>query len=448
MKSPHIVIVGGVAAGLSAATRALRQNPGARVTVFERGAVPSYAACGLPYWLGGEIAEVERLVVRSPAQLRAGGIHLRLRHEVEGIDTGAATVTVRDLESGRSLREPYDRLLLAPGARAVRPPFAQTDLQGVHVLRSLADAQGIMDDLSGVSRVAIVGAGYIGLELAEQLTRCGLSVVVLEAAPAPGGRVVDPELRGLIAEAVTEGGAELRTGVTVTELLGSGRVSTVRTDAGDVRAGLVVVAVGVRPETELALAAGLRLGKTGAVAVNARQESSVPGIWAAGDVAEARHRVTGRRVWIPLGLTANRMGRVAGVNMAGGDARFPGVVGTGIFRVFGLGVARTGLTGEEAEALGLDAVSEDLASHDRAGYMPDDAPLRVRLTAEAGSGRLLGAQLLGRPESVMRVNAAAALLHRRNRIGDLSDMDFAYAPPFSPTFDPLIVAAERLARRL
>ena len=446
----RIVIVGGVAAGMSAASRAKRTNPDAEVVVFERGDFISYGACGLPYVLGGAVDDWDDLVARTPEQMRSRGIGVRLRHDVTGVDAGARTVTVYDRDAGRTVTEPYDRLLVATGVRAFRPDWARTDLAGVHVLREIPDGQAIERSLEGAKRVCIVGGGYIGLELAENLCRQGLKVTLLERGPEVGGRVVDLEYRRRIRAELERHGVDVRCGVTVQALSGgAGRVTGVQTDGGEVKADVVVVAVGVTPNVELLRAAGARIGKTGAAAVNLRQETSVPGIYAAGDNCESLHRVTRRRVHLPLGLTANRMGRVAGVNMAGGDARFPGVVGTGIFKVFGLGVARTGLTQAEAEALGLDAVSVDVESTDHAGYYADARPIRVRLTGERGSGRLLGGQLLAENHlSVKRVDVLAAHLHRRGQVSDLFEMDLAYAPPFSGVWDVLLVAADRLSRAL
>lgn len=444
----RIVVVGGVAAGMSAASRAKRFDPGAEVVVFERGEYISYGACGLPYVLGGAVDDWDDLVARTPEQMRGRGIGVRLRHEVTGVDPQARTVTV----SGPSgvCTEPYDRLLIATGVSAIRPDWARTDAAGVHVLREIPDGQAIARSLEGARRVCIVGTGYIGLELAENLCRQGLSVVMLERGDEVGGNIVDVEYRRRIRAELERNGVDVRCGVTVEGLtVREGRVSGVQTDAGLVRADTVVVAVGVRPNVELLKAAGARLGKTGAAAVNVRQETSVPGIYAAGDNCETVHRVTRRKVHVPLGLTANRMGRVAGVNMAGGDATFPGVVGTGIFKVFGLGVARTGLGQADAERLGLDAVSVDVESTDHASYYAGAAPIHVRLTGERGSGRLLGGQLIcSNPQSVKRVDVLAAHLHQRGKVEDLFQMDLAYAPPFSGVWDVLLVAADRLQRAL
>ena len=445
----RILIVGGVAAGMSAASRAQRQNPDGEVVVYEAGEYISYAACGLPYVLGGEVRGegFDRLVVRTPAQMRGRGISVRLGHRAEGIDARAGTLTVRGPD-GATTTEPYDRLLLATGADPVVPPFAQTGLEGVHVLKTIPSAQELDASLRGARRVCIIGGGYIGLEMAEMLRARDLSVVVVERLPDLA-TILDAPLRVPIRGALHRHGVDVRTGVTVTGLQGQGRVSGVETDAGLIRADTVLVAVGVRPNTELAEAAGARLGETQAVAVNRRQETSVAGIYAAGDNTQATHRVTGQPVWVPLGLTANRMGRVAGVNMAGGDASFPGIVGTGIFRTFELGVALTGVTQAQAEGAGLDAVSVDLSSTDSAGYHVSSQPVHIRLTGEKGTGRLLGAQIVAENHlAAKRIDVIAALLGVGATVEDLFETDLAYAPPFSSTWDFPLVAADKLLRQL
>ena len=446
----RIVIVGGVAAGMSAASRARRFDPKVEIVVFERGEWISYGACGLPYVLGGDVDNFDSLVARTPEQIRGRGIGVRLRHEVTGIDAGAGTLTVFDRDAGRTVTEPYDRLLIATGVSPIRPDWATTDLRGVHVLKDIPDGQAIQASLEGAKRACIVGGGYIGLELAENFRARGLSVVMLEKGPEVAGRILDTPYQRRIREVVEANGVNVRCGTTVTGLTGkAGRVTGVQTDAGLVRADVVVVSVGVKPNTALARAAGVRLGKTGAVAVNIRQETNVAGIYAAGDNTEATHRVTRRRVHIPLGLTANRMGRVAGVNMAGGHATFPGILGTAIFKTFSLGVARTGLTQAEADALGLDAHSVDVSSTDHAGYYADAAPIHVRLTAERTTGRLLGTQIVAHHHlSAKRVDVVAALLQQRGTVQDLFDCDLAYAPPFSSVWDVMLVAADRLHREV
>lgn len=450
MSAPRILIVGGVAAGMSAALRAKRHAPDADVVVFERGEIPSYGACGLPYVLGGEVDGWDALVARTPAQLRAEGVSVRLGHDVTDVDAAAARVTVRDAGGG-TRAEAYDRLLLATGVTPVRPPWMPGDgVAGLHVLRDIPDGRAIDASLRGARRVAIVGAGYIGLELAEAFRARGLSVVMVEMAPHVAGRVLDAPFRDLVRDELERNGVDVRAGTAVEGVAQrDGRVTGLHTAGGGVRADAVVVAVGVRPETALAEAAGARLGESGAIAVDDGQRTSADGVWAAGDNCEALHRVTGQPAHVPLGLAANRMGRVAGITMAGGDARFPGIAGTGIFKAFALGVGRTGLTQEEAEHHGLDAVSADITQGDHAGYYPDTRPVDIRLTAERGTRRLLGAQVVARNhESAKRVDVVAALLHTGASVDDLADADLAYAPPFAGVFDALLIAAGRVRTTL
>ncbi len=444
----RIVIVGGVAAGMSAATRAKRHSPQAEVVVFERGEYVSYGACGLPYVIGGDVGSFEDLIARTPERMRREGIGVRLRHEVTGVDAAAQTVTVQE-SGGRVRREPYDHLLLATGVLPVRPDWAITGAAGVHVLRDIPDGRALEASVKGAQRAIIVGGGYIGLELAEALRSRGLSVVLVERGPDVAGRILDPEYQCRVRGELERGGVDVRCGVDVQTLTAkNGRVTGAQTSAGLLLGDLVMVAVGVRPNVQLAQSAGVKLGRTGAVRVNNKQETSVEHVYAAGDNSESVQRVTRRRVHVPLGLSANRMGRVAGVNMAGGEAHFPGIVGSGIFKTFGLGVARTGLSQLEAEALGLNAVSADVTSTDHAGYYADAAPIWVRLTAERGTGRLLGAQILGHPGSVKRIDVIATLLHSRGKVQDLAELDLAYAPPFSSVWDVLLVAAGQVSRAL
>ncbi|WP_161883444.1 FAD-dependent oxidoreductase [Deinococcus alpinitundrae] len=442
----RIVIVGGVAAGMSAATRAKRQNPDAEVVVFERGEYISYGACGLPYVIGGEVDGFDKLIARTPQRIRGEGVGVRLSHEVIEVDSRAQVLTVRDI-GGATCTEPYDRLLLATGVSAVRPDWADTGAAGVHVLRNIPDGQAIEASLKYAKRAVIVGGGYIGLELAEALRSRGLSVVLLERGPGVAGRILDPGYQRRVRLELEKNGVDVRCGEAVESLTTKNeRVTGVQTSGGLVRCDLVMVAVGVRPNVAMAQTAGVRLGTTGAIRVNSRQQTNVEHVYAAGDNTESVQRVTRRKVHVPLGLTANRMGRVAGINMAGGEAQFPGIVGSGIFKTFDLGVARTGLTQSEADALGLDAVSVDVESTDHAGYYFDAAPIHVRLTAERGSGRLLGAQILGHPASVKRIDVIATLLHSRGKVHDLAEVDLSYAPPFSSVWDVLLVAAGQASK--
>ena len=448
--APRIVIVGGVAAGMSAASQAKRRSPQARVMVFERGAHISYGACGMPYNIEDPGRSMEDLVVLTPTAAREErGIELFLRHEVVSIDPAAHSLRVRDLARGEERTEAYDALVLATGASAVRLPLPGFDLPGVTVLRELEDGVLLKRLLAeGRKRAAIIGAGYIGMEMAHVLTARGLEVTVLEKLPQilPGW---GQETVALVLEELKGHGVAVHTGVTVTgaEAGPEGHVARVLTDAGPVEADLVLQAVGVRPNVRLAADAGLRIGETGAIWVNQYQQTSHESVWAAGDCAEASHRVLRRNAWIPLGTTANKQGRVAGANAIGAGQRFAGIVGTAGFKVFDLEVARSGLGLEQARAEGFEPVSVTIRQRSRAHGYPGGTPVQVTLLADGPTGVLLGAELVGREGAALRANVIAAALASHMTVADLQGLDLVYAPPFAPVWDPLLVAANQLIKK-
>lgn len=439
----NLLIIGANAAGMSAASRAKRHDSSLNVTVIEASETISLGNCGLPYVLNGEVNEWDDLLARTPEQMRARGISIRLGATVSEIDPEGRTVSVIDNNGSEQL--PYDKLLIATGAMPVRPAWLNEQTENVHVLRTMQDGKQLAESLKGAARVCVVGGGYIGLELAEVLRDRGHSVVLVEAGPQVAGRL-ESTLASKIEEELQRAGVDLRTGCTVRSMHAKdGRFTGLKTDKGNLRADVLVVAVGARPVVDLAERAGIQLGQSGAIAVNERQETNVQDIYAAGDCTEVRHRVSKQDIWLPLALSANRAGRVAGVNMAGGDAVHGGVVGTSIFKCFGLGVAQTGLTPAQAEQAGLQMVSVELASTDRAGYMQSHRFMWLWLAAEKGSGRLLGAQLATTDFGhAKRIDTVAALLGVGATAADLAEADLAYAPHFSTTWDPWAVAAGRL----
>ncbi|AEB11270.1 FAD-dependent oxidoreductase [Marinithermus hydrothermalis] len=447
----RLVIIGGVAAGMSAAAKAKRTNPDLEITVFEKSPHVSYGACGLPYFLAGRIPRAEALIARTPEAFKQQGIAVLTRHEVTAVDLEGRRVQVHDHAEGRTFWHPFDHLLLATGATPIRPPIPGAHQEGVHVLRTLEDGLALHAALETARSTVIVGAGYIGLELAEAFRARGKAVTLIEAQP----RVLpqaDPEVSPLVEAELERHGVEVLTGTTVTAFTGQGRLEAVETSAGTVPADLAVLAVGVRPNVALAEAMGLELGPTGAVRVDAQLRTSHPGVWAAGDVAESRHRVTGEAYWLPLGDVANKHGRVAGSVIAGQPAAFAGVVGTTVTKVFELAVATTGLSEAAARSRGYPVATVWIQAKDRAHYYPDARPLYVKLIYRSDTGALLGGQLVGRGDAVLRVDALAALLHQGGTVEDLAALDLAYAPPFSPVWDPLLVAAgqaqkQRLPRR-
>lgn len=446
----RLIVVGGDAGGMAAASQARRRRDrdDLEIVAFERGRFTSYSACGIPYWIGGVVDERDDLVARDPATFRDEyAVDVRLRHEVTAIDLDRREVVARDLAGGGEVRERFDTLVYATGANPIRPDWAVTDLAGLFGVQTLDDGDALREWLDAEprpGRAVVVGGGYIGVEMAEALIRRGLAVTLVEQADQPMS-TVDPDMAVLVAEAMRGLGIEVRTGVTVTGMTGDdGRVTGVRTDHGTIPADVVVLGLGVRPNTALAEAAGLPVGPSGGIRVDRRMRVvGVDGVWAAGDCVETLHRVSGQPVHIPLGTHANKQGRVAGINIGGGYASFPGVIGTAVTKVCDLEVGRTGLRESDATAAGFAFVSVVSESTNRAGYYPGAAPMTVKLIAERSSGRLLGAQIVGRSEAAKRIDTLAVALWNGMTVDEMTSLDLGYAPPFAPVWDPVLIAARK-----
>lgn len=442
-----LIIIGGDAAGMSAAARASRGSEPPEIIVFEKGEYTSYAACGLPYLVGGLVTDPDALVARTPEEHRANGIDVRMQHEVLSIDPEGRTVEVRSLADGRTFRQDYDDLLIATGAAPLVPRLPGIDADGVVTVKTIPDAvalDALIRDRKPENTV-VIGGGYIGLEMAEALAERGLNVTLLEMLEQPMA-TLDPDMGARVADALRELGADVHLGVGARGfgVDAAGRVRSVMTDEGEIAADLVVLGLGFRPEVKLAEEAGIPLGPSGAIAVDARQATRVPHVWAAGDCAESLHRVSGAPVWVALGTHANKQGRTAGMNLSGTPARFEGVLGTAITRVGTVEIARTGLSTGEAEAAGFEAVARTIEGETRAHYYPDSQKIAVRVIAEKGSGRLLGAQTVGGAEAGKRIDALAVAIWNGMNALEFSGLDLAYAPPFAPVWDPILIAA-RLA---
>lgn len=442
-------MVGGDAAGMSAASQARRRRPpeDLEIVAFERSSWVSYAACGTPYHVAGYIDPLERLVARTPERFASMGIAVRTRHQVTAIDLDRRRVSVRDLDAGRDLWVDFDLLMIGTGARPVRPPIAGIDLPGVHELRTLDDAAALRRVAeAGTGSAVVIGGGYIGLEAAEAFRHRGWEVRVVTDGAGVLDRTLDTDLAGEVAGAMAGMGIEVTTGTRVACINGSDRVVSVGCEGGMVHpADVVVLGLGSRPEVDLAAAAGIALGPTGAIAVDATQRTSVEGVWAAGDCAETVHRVSGRPVNYHLGTIANKTGRVAGVNIGGGTATFPGVLGTAITKVCDLEIASTGLRSPDAEAAGLDPVDGTARGSTTAGYWPAASSMTIRVTAERGSGRMLGAQVIGGPGAGKRIDVFATALWTGITAEELAWVDLAYAPPFSGVWDLIHIAAREAA---
>jgi NADPH-dependent 2,4-dienoyl-CoA reductase/sulfur reductase-like enzyme len=451
----RLVVIGGDAAGGSAASQASKLAAGRGgdldVVVFERGRTTSYSACGIPYWISGAVESEERLIARTPEQHRAAGIDVRMRTEVVGIDLAARRVHWRDLDGGTEGDEAYDDLVYATGSVPMRPPVPGIDAPGVYGVQTLDDGAALRDELekgSGdgtVRRVVVVGGGYIGLEIAEACRVRGLQVTVVDMSAQPVG-TFDPDVGRFIADAVREEGIDLvlSDAVAGIETGPDGRARAVVTAGGrELPADLVVLGLGVRPAVALAREAGIPLGTSGGIAVDNRMRTQAEGVWAAGDCVESRHRLSGQRVVVALGTHANKQGRVAGINIGGGYATFPGVIGTAITRVCNLEAARTGLSSQEAEEAGYSFVTAWVDSTTKAGYFPGAQPIRLKMIAERRSGRLLGAQVVGREEAAKRIDALAICIWNEMTVDEVLSLDLSYAPPFSPVWDPVLIAARK-----
>lgn len=450
--SERLVVVGGDAAGMSAASQArrLRGPDELEIVAFERGSATSYSACGIPYWLAGMFEDRETLVARDPEEFRRRqDIDARIHHEVIGIDTAARTVTVRDLAADRELEEGYDHLLVATGATPARPPIPGIDASGVLGVQTLDDGQRVLDVLAErrPGTAVIVGAGYIGLEMAETMLRRGLDVHVVSRSACPM-ETLDADMGGRIAEAMRAMGVQLHLESAATEIRtdDDGWASAVATADADIGCHLVVLGTGARPFSDLGAAAGLPVGETGGLVVDRRQRTPVEGVWAAGDCVETYHRVSQRPVAIPLGTIANKQGRVAGRNLGGAYATFPGVLGTAVTKVCGLEIARTGLGEQEARDAGFEPVTSIIDSTTRAGYYPDAGRITIKTVAERDSGRLLGAQLVGEEGAAKRIDVLALALWNDMDVDEMVNVDLSYAPPFAPVWDPVLIAARKAAQ--
>lgn len=451
--SERLVVIGADAAGMSGASQARRMR-GAHdleIVAFERSTWVSYSACGTPYFVGGYVPRVEDLIARTPAEFAARDIDVRIRHEVTAIDAAARRVTVRDLEHARDLTLDYDALLYATGARPRRPAIEGAELAGVHELHTLDHALALRRVVEARPRAAvIVGGGYIGLEVAEALMHEGIATTVVTSPAA----VLDPQLDTDMGERVVaymrEQGIAVETGLRIACLAGAdGRVTGVdcQADGQSARfpADVVVLGLGSVPEVRLAEAAGIPLGESGAVSIDDHMRTGVEGVWAAGDCAEAYHRISGRPVNFHLGTIANKQGRIAGSNLGGGDEAFPGVLGTAITKVCDLEIARTGLTEAAARDAGFDVIAETFDSTTTAGYWPTAEPMTMKVIADGANGRLLGAQIVGGSGAAKRIDAVAMALWNEMTVEAMVNVDLSYAPPFSGVWDPVLVAARKAA---
>ena len=437
-----LVIVGGVAGGASAAARARRLSEDDRIVLFERGPDLSFANCGLPYYIGGEITDRAKLLVAQPALLRDRfRLDLRPGTDVEAIDRARKIVRARSLAEGRVYEETYDKLILATGAAPLRPPIPGIDLPGIHTLRSLGDTDRIKAAIDrGVARAVMVGAGFIGLELVENLVRRGVATTLIELQD----QVLPPldqEMTAPIAAALRAHGVALRLGESAEAFEPAGDGLVVRTKSGQgLPADLIILGIGVRPESGLAAAAGLAVGPRGGIQVDPHLRTSDPDIYAVGDVVEVPDYVTGAPTQVPLAGPANRQGRIAADHIFGRDSRYRGTQGTAILRIFEMAAAITGLSEKLLVRAGRPYQKVYVHPTQHAGYYPGARPMTIKLLFEPGRGTLLGAQVVGEEGVDTRIDVLAMALQARMTVFDLEEAELAYSPQFGSAKDAVNMA--------
>jgi len=402
----------------------------------------------MPYYVGRVVDDVEQLIARTPAVFREKqGIDVRTHHEVMEIDLSQRRVLVQNVRDGEAWREPFDHLLIATGSTPILPDVPGAHARGIYGLSTLESGIRLRQtlDRDGPRQAVIVGGGYIGLETAEALISRGLTVSLVEKEPQVMN-TLDPDMGALVCDELRRAGVHLYLEESLEGFeVGDGRARAVITDKRSLPADLVILGMGVRPNSALAADAAISTGEKGAIQVNDRMQTEVQGVWAAGDCVQSYHLVSRRPFYVALGTVANKQGRVAGVNLGGGYATFPGVVGTAITKICALEAARTGLQEREIRGLGLEYVIARIETTTRSGYYPGAGRITVKILAEKGSGRLLGGQIVGCEGSAKRIDVLATALHAGFTVEEMINLDLSYAPPFSPAWDPVLIAARRAA---
>lgn len=447
-----IVILGGVAAGAKAAAKARRELPEAEINLYTDDTHISYSACGLPYYIEGNFEDYQLLLVRSPEDFEEKNIHIHLRNRAVKIIPESKQVLIQDLNTQRAFLVDYDKLIIAIGARPVIPRIKNVNLPNVFTLRKIEDGIAIKEKALKSKHATIIGAGYIGMEILEALVRQNLFVTVIEYAQSVM-TIFDEDMSKLIEDqlnSINDGRFEILTSEIVTELSGDADgVKSVRTGTGkEFETDFVVLCAGVTPNVEIAKDAGIDLGITGAIKVNDKMETSIPDIYACGDCVEEHLVVSDTKIWMPLGSNANKEGRTAAINACGGEDRFHGVLGSSVTRCLNLTMSMTGLTEKKALSLGYTPVSVTVTKNDKVGYMPNVNNITLKLVADYDTGLILGAQAVGSGDADKRINSLTAALLSKMTVNEFYKNDLTYAPPYSPTIDPLLNAAQILMGKI
>ena len=445
-----ILVIGGVAAGTKAAAKWKRENRADQVMVITKSADISYAGCGLPYYVGGSIADKGELIVNTPQKYQGlTGVEVRTQREAVQVDPAAKRVVAKNLQTGEEESYGYDKLIVATGASAVKPPIPGVDLNGVFPMRAPQDAIAMRDylDANGVKKAVVIGGGFIGLELAENLFDRGISVTVVELAPQILANVLDPEMAGYVKRHLQQKGIRVLTGAKAAAIVGQGKVEGVQTDSGLLPCGAVVLSAGIRPNTDFLDGTGVEMVK-GAIVVDQHLATSVADIYAAGDCALVTNRLTGKAQWSPMGSSANLEGRTLAQGLNGEDKTYPGVLGTGVVKLPGLNAGRTGLTEAAAKEAGYDVETVVAVTDDKAHYYPGAAFFITKLLADRNTHQLLGVQVLGPGAVDKMVDIAVVGISMGLKLEDFENLDLAYAPPFSTAIHPFVQAVYVLENKL
>ncbi len=447
-----VLVIGGVAAGTKTAAKLKRENPALDVTIITRDENISYAGCGLPYYIGGVIRDKSELVVKTPEEFQAlTGVKVYIKHEALDIDKDNKIVKILDMNENQTKEFTYDKLVIATGASPFIPNLEGVNLSGVYTIRKVEDALTVREAVESgeAKRAVVVGGGFIGLEVAENLAEQGIRVTIIELAPhiLPG---FDEDIAAIAQDHLLDNGVMVLTEEKLIALEGSDKVEKIITDKRKIKADLVIMSIGVRPNIELAKKAGIEIGSTGAIKINEYMETSIENIYAVGDCAENKNLITGKEVWYPMGSTANKMGRIAGINIANSENKecLNGVLGTTVVKLFKLNACKTGLSEKDAKKLGYDVVSTLVPANDKAHYYPGFKMIATKLIADRDTHKILGAEIIGEGIVDKPIDIIATAITLGGKVEDLEKLDLAYAPPFSTAMSSTIVAANVLLNKL
>ena len=437
-----VIIIGGIAAGMSAAAKFKRLSPNDDVVVYEKGDIVSFGACGLPYYVGGFFDDSNEMIARTPEAFREAGVEIHTKHEVTNVDFSNKKVTVKNLNTNEVLEESYDKLMIASGARAIIPPIKNIDLENVVTLKSMDDGNKLRELMSKEEnkKIAIIGAGFIGLEAAEAAKHRGKEVTVIQLQDRVLQEVFDKDITDLLEEELRENGVSLLLSETVTELIGDGKVSKVKTNKREIEADIVILATGVKPNTDFLNCDEIKMIRNGAIVVDKYGRTSVEDVYAAGDCATINSLITDREIYVPLATGANKLGRIVGENLAGQNNSFQGSMASSCIKVMNMEAARTGLSEKEVLNLGFNYKTKFITDMNQTSYYPGRERIYVKLIYDAHTRVILGGQVAGYKDAVQRCNVLAACIYAKMTTEQLGMLDLCYAPPFSRTWDVLNVA--------